>query len=460
MKLILQNENHCQVLTVPDGEIDLTRNCDIWDVSLRTEFAGIPVDVCVIGDMTRQECPGIDYAAPVAIEAYDKEQDKRYFECHSPIIADEHTRQLFGIAHFAERIETWRPAHRSVDGAKVTDHHALIITGNYVRETLTANERRVYDLICGRMLEAFGPRCEKETLLIEATIGDLPFRSRSVETIVPGWRGVYNRPEEPDGEVDNTGAIGIEFTEGETLSVMGRSLAGRKTRPKPLYTEAALLTAMEESGLGTPATRAGTIETLLQREYIERSGRSLIPTRQGLALYEAVRHLRIADVELTGSWERSLVAIERGEMSPETFMKAIAIFTRQITGEVLSLDLKQPPVDPIPCPKCRQGNMVIRHKIAKCDNAQCGLVVYRRFLNKELTEKHMQQLLRSGKTRLIKGFEGKAGKTFDARLAFDKHFNLTFKFPEKKNGPGGKTKPKPKGESEKDSPVIPIQGQR
>jgi DNA topoisomerase-3 len=239
-----------------------------------------------------------------------------------------------------------------------------------------------------------------------------------------------------------------------------------KTRPKPLYTEATLLAAMEtagkqvtdeksreammESGLGTPATRAATIETILKREYIERSGKSLIPTERGIALYKAVKDMRIADVALTGSWEKSLADIERGEMKPETFMNAIAIYTRQITAEVLSLDIKRPPVEVIPCPKCGNGRMVIRHRLAKCDNNKCGLVVFRRFLNKELTDQHIRGLLKSGKTRLIQGFEGKAGKTFDACLVFDKNFNLTFKFPDdkpktpKKGGSGGKTQAKAK----------------
>ncbi len=364
------------------------------------------------------------------------------------------------FAHLYDSIDPLRTTRRCVDGSKMTDHHALLITGDYARETLSTNEQRVYDLICGRMLEAFGPKCEKDTLLIEATVGDMLFRSRFTETVSAGWRAVYNRPEERGEDENGICAADVEYVEGESLSVMGHSLAKRKTRPKPLYTEATLLTAIEtagklvtdekareammESGLGTPATRAGIIETLLKREYIERSGKSLIPTAHGLTLYESVRNLRIADAELTGSWEKSLASIEKGEMKPETFMKAIGIYTKQITEEVLSLDMKQLPGEVIPCPKCGNGRMVIRHRLAKCDNDKCGLAVHRRFLNKELTEKHMQQLLKSGKTRLIRGFQGKSGKTFDACLAFDKNFNLTFKFPKEKTGSGGKTKPKPK----------------
>jgi DNA topoisomerase-3 len=193
---------------------------------------------------------------------------------------------------------------------------------------------------------------------------------------------------------------------------------------------------MEDHGLATPATRADIIETLLKRDYIERSGKSLIPTARGLALYDSLRNLRIADVELAGSWEQSLASVERGDMPSETFMAAIAIHTRQITAEMLSLDKKQPPAEVIPCPKCGVGRMVIRHRLAKCDNDRCGLSVRRRFLNIELSDQHIRQLLKSRKTRLIKGFDGKAGKTFDARLALDKNFNITF-LTEKKEEKGG-----------------------
>jgi DNA topoisomerase-3 len=368
--------------------------------------------------------------------------------------------RMDGFSRLSGVIDPLRTSRRSVDDSKVTDHHALIITGNYVRETLTQNEQRVYYLICGRMLEAFGPRCEKDTLLIEATIGDMLFRSRSVEVVSAGWRGVYNRPEERGEEDDDIGAAGFEPVEDETLAVMGHSLVKLKTRPKPLYTEATLLSAMEvagksvidekareamkDCGLGTPATRAAIIETLLNREYVERSGKSLIPTGRGLAIYEAIRHLRIADVELTGTWEKALADIERGEagdMTPETFMNAITIYTKQVTEEVLSLDLKRPSGasgEVIPCPKCAGGRMVIRHRLAKCDDDKCGLAVFRKFLNVELTDHQLEQLLRSGSTKPITGFKGKKDKTFDAALTFDKNFNITFDFPENKKGSGGK----------------------
>jgi DNA topoisomerase-3 len=327
--------------------------------------------------------------------------------------------------HFTDEIDTLRPTKKSVNDKKITDHHGLIITGNYPQE-LSALEKEVYYMITGRMLEAFAPVCEKESLLIEAAFDELVFRSHSQRILIPGWRNVFNRPEDKEADEKDATEGMAEFKEGETPKVGGNSLAQKKTMPKPLYTEATLLTAMEtagktiadetlreamkEQGLGTPATRAAIIETLFKREYIERFGKSLMPTEKGLFIYDAVKEMRIADAEMTGSWEKMLSGIERKTVSPDTFMKAIEVYTRQVTTEILSLRFPELSAGVIACPKCGTGKIILRHKLAKCDNESCGLLVFRKFLNKELTDQHLQQLFSSGATRLIKGFKGKKRK--------------------------------------------------
>ena len=335
---------------------------------------------------------------------------------------------------------------RSVNAGKVTDHHALIVTGvQPVMETLNEQELAVYRMIAGRMLEAFSPKCEKETLVIETTVDGLTFRSHSVSVVKPGWRAVFNRSEdkEKDEETENKGTA--RFDESETVPVSGRSLAKKKTMPKPLYTEATLLAAMEscgkeladeeareamkELGIGTPATRAAVIATLFKREYVERSGKALVPTDKGMAVYEAVKKMRVADVELTGSWEKTLIQIERHKLAPETFMRSISVYARQVTEEVLSIRFPETASGGIVCPKCGKGKIILRQKLAKCNNDGCGLLVFRRFLNKGLTDQHLAQLFSSGTTKLIKGFKGKKGTAFDAALAFDKEYNVTLSFP-------------------------------
>ena len=325
---------------------------------------------------------------------------------------------------------------RSVDDTEVTDHHALITTG-ITPEGLSEAESAVYALIAGRMLEAFSPCCKKETLLMECRIGETVFRSKSSAVTSPGWRGVFGRKEDKEEDGDGLNDGHAVFSEGDRIPVSGHGLVQKKTVPKPLYTEATLLAAMEtcgkdiadgeareavkDIGIGTPATRAAIITTLLKRNYIERSGKSLVPTEKGLLLYGA---------------ENALSQIERHTLDPDAFMASIRDYTRKATGEILRLSLPAAPVRTFTCPKCRTGHVILKGRTAKCDNGGCGLLVFRKFLNKELTDRHLKQLLSSGSTSLIKGFKGKKGVAFNAAVAFDAEFNLVLSFP--KDGKGRK----------------------
>ena len=352
-----------------------------------------------------------------------------------------------GILDFA-RLNT-----RSVDDRKVTDHHALITTG-IAPEGLSEAETAVYTLIAGRMLEAFSPYCEKEMLLMECRLEGMDFRSKGSTVVSPGWRGIFGRKEDREDDEPETDEGTAVFAEGDTVPVSGFGLAQKKTVPRPLYTEATLLAAMEtcgreiadeqareavkELGIGTPATRAAIITTLFKRDYIARSGKSIVPTEKGLHIYDAVKDMLVADVSLTGSWEKTLLQIERHTLGPDTFMASITDYTRKATREILNLSLPAAAARTFTCPKCKTGHIIVREKSARCDNKGCGLTVYRRFLNKELTDQHLEQLFSSGSTRLIKGFKGKKGVAFDASVTFDAGFTLTLSFP--KNGNGRKRK--------------------
>ena len=352
-----------------------------------------------------------------------------------------------GILDFA-RLNT-----RSVDDSKVTDHHALITTG-ITPEGLSEAEEAVYTLIAGRMLEAFSSCCEKELILMECRLDNMDFRSKSSLVVSPGWRGIFCRKEDRQDDEPETDEGTAVFAEGDTVPVSGFGLAQKKTVPRPLYTEATLLAAMEtcgreiadeqareavkELGIGTPATRAAIITTLFKRDYIARSGKSIVPTEKGLHIYDAVKDMLVADVSLTGSWEKTLLQIERHTLGPDTFMASITDYTRKATREILNLSLPAVAARTFTCPKCKNGHIIVREKSARCDNKGCGLTVYRRFLNKELTDQHLEQLFSSGSTRLIKGFKGKKGVAFDASVTFDAGFTLTLSFP--KNGNGRKRK--------------------
>ena len=334
-----------------------------------------------------------------------------------------------------------QPTRRNVDGSKVTDHHALLVTGEKPL-FLSKEDNTVYQMIAGRMIEAFSEKCVKDTTAVTAECAGVEFIVKGSVIRQAGWRAVY-------GEEDKEEISIPDWQEGDTLTLKGCSITEGKTKPKPLHTEATLLSAMEtagkeieddalrqalkDCGIGPPATRAPIIETLFKRGYMERCKKSLVPTEKGLALYSVVKTMRIADVALTGEWEKELARIERGELSAETFRKEIEAYTREITSELLSCDKLFSHKDSgCACPKCGTGRMQFYGKVVRCDNAECGLPVFRLKANRTLSDDEIKDLLTDGHTKLLKGFKSKQGKSFDAIVAFDGEFNTTFVFPERK----------------------------
>lgn len=329
---------------------------------------------------------------------------------------------------------------RSVDDTKVIDHHAPLPTG--VKPLLFVKEETtIYDMIVGRMLEAFSEKCIKDVTTVKAECGGVEFVAKGSVVKQSGWRSVYREESEE--------TILPEWNEGDILPIMGCSLTEGKTKPKPFHTEATLLAAMEtagkevedeemrqamkDCGIGTPATRAAIIETLLKREYIVRSKKNLVPTEKGLALYSIVRGMNIANVEMTGQWEAALAKIERGELPAEAFMRDIEAYTRKITTELLACDKIFGHKDSgFNCPKCGNGRMQFYGKVVRCNNADCGLPVFRQIAGKTLSDAEMTDLMKNGQTKLLNGFRSKQGKPFSAVVAFDWDFNTVFEFPEEK----------------------------
>lgn len=334
------------------------------------------------------------------------------------------------------------PTRRSVDDTKITDHHALLITG-MKPVNLSNDDMTVYNMIVGRMLEAFSEKCVKDVTTVTAECGGVVCTVKGSVIRQGGWRNVFGEETE-DVQLP-------DWTEGITLPVQACSITEGKTKPKPLHTEATLLAAMEtcgkdiedeemrqslkECGIGTPATRAAIIETLFAREYMVRQKKLLVPTEKGLALYSVVKNMRIADVQMTGEWEQALAQIEKGAMNADTFRKGIEVYTTQITSELLSCDkLFSHKGSDCDCPKCKTGKMQFYGKVVRCDNPACGLPVFRIKAGKTLSDGEITELLTEGKTGLLKGFQSKQGKPFDAIVAFDADFNTTFIFPEAKRG--------------------------
>ena len=344
---------------------------------------------------------------------------------------------------FADKIKSMDGLNRrSVDASKVTDHHALLVTPNRPL-ALYKNEQLIYDMIVGRMIETFSPECVKDTTTVRAECEGVEFETKGCIVRKAGWRSVY------DDDKEDT--VLPDWNEGDTLAINGCSMSSGMTRPKPLHTESTLLAAMEtagregmedeevrqalkDCGIGTPATRAAIIETLLKREYMARVKKSLVPTEKGLALYSIVKGMDIADVEMTGRWEAELAKIEKGETPHEAFLRDIESYTRKITTELLACDkIFGHKASGCTCPKCGTGTMQFYGKVVRCDNPDCALPVFRQIAGRTLTDAEMNDLLANGKTGVLSGFKSKQGKPFSAAVAFDTDFNTKFIFPENKS---------------------------
>jgi DNA topoisomerase-3 len=247
---------------------------------------------------------------------------------------------------------------RSVNVKKVTDHHAVLPTGEKPYG-LSEDKQAIFDLVLGRTLEAFHQECIKEITKITVQSGAKYIASGTVISSA-GWRAVFNEPDEEKKDEENASLPKVK--EGENLPINDKALLEKQTKPKPLYNEASLLKALEtagkeiddeelryamkDSGLGTPATRAAIIETLLKRDYILREKKNLVPTSTGLAVYEVVKDHKIAQAELTGNWEKRLEEIRSGA-SVSDFQEEIKTYTRSITQELLKAGpgLKIKPVE-------------------------------------------------------------------------------------------------------------------
>ena len=329
----------------------------------------------------------------------------------------------------------------SVNNDKVTDHHALLITGN-VPSKLSAEQSKIYDMIAGRMLEAFSEECVKELTSVRIECAGHLFEVRATTIQQAGWRRIWHETEET---TDEEAAVLPTLRENDVLLMRECDLLEKETRPRPLHTENSLLAAMEtagkeldneaereamkDSGLGTPATRAAIIETLISREYIRREKRSLVPTEKGLSVYNIVADKRIADVALTGGWELALAKIATGEMNAFTFRHGIEIFATQITSELLKVQI--PASAPASCPKCGSP-MAFYPKVARCLNAECQLVIFRTMAGKELSDEQLKTLIEKGRTGVIKGFRKKDGNSFEASVALNADFKTEFAFEERK----------------------------
>jgi DNA topoisomerase-3 len=344
---------------------------------------------------------------------------------------------------------------RIVNDLKVTDHHGLLVITK-IPSALTATEKAIYDMIALRLLESLSEHCSKKISHITIKVHHYEFSIKGSKILTKGWRAIKgilsdhndnNKNNDSTSNNHNVEETLIDLPEmkiGDELKISQADLKEKTTQPPKLYSEADLLSAMENAGrsiedkeaqeaisnigIGTPATRASIIETLLSRNYIIRKGKALIPTEKGLKVYDLVKEQKIANVQMTAEWEMALDKIEKGELSSKQFITDIKDYTTEITKELLSLSIAQENTPELKCPKCQQQNLIIKDKIIKCPDDQCNWMQFRNVCGVQLSIQEIIALINNNRTPLIKNMKAKNGKKFNAFIVLKDDHGTAFKF--------------------------------
>lgn len=352
------------------------------------------------------------------------------------------------LAEFIEQAtEDIRGKKRYVDDSKITDHTAIIITDNKVDlNSLSENEKQVYLLVARRTLAIFFPNSVTKKVEIITSCQNETFLTKGSVILMQGWRRLIKDEEKDDNILPNV-------QEGQEVILDDISLLEKETSPPKRFTEGDLLSAMENvskriqdeelkevmtgKGLGTPATRAGMIERLINVGYVERKKKLLVPTEKGKYLISIVSE-EMANPETTAEWEYTLLEIEKGNYSDKEFLNNIKQFTLDIVNEVKNMEIKKDFKKDIisigNCPLCNRP-VIENKKGYGCSGYKegCKFVVWKEVAGKKVSEAQAVKLIKDGKTGLIKGFKSKKGNDFDAHLKYDKQENkIVFEFAEKK----------------------------
>ena len=356
---------------------------------------------------------------------------------------------------------------RIVNDKKVTDHHAILPTESVTKEKLAAlptGERNILLLVSYRLLSAvYSPYVYTATKAILDIEGEA-FSATGREILETGFKMIdgqlkntINATEEKEEKQDGgENAMLPPMAEGNKFTVIGITAEEKKTQPPKSYTEDTLLSAMEtagksisdselkeamkDSGLGTPATRAGIIENIIKTGYISREGKKLLPTETAYTFIDLVTPT-IKQPELTAEWEKQLSEIQRGEIADTVFMDQITGFIRSFVNDTKALYSPEQSTGVFErerenigtCPIC--GKKVVEFpKSYSCESGKggCGFVIWKTIAGKAISITQATKLLNKGKTDLIKGFKSKDGKPFDAYLILKENKSVGFDFPPRK----------------------------
>ncbi|MGA2864301.1 MAG: DNA topoisomerase III [Verrucomicrobiota bacterium] len=357
-------------------------------------------------------------------------------------------------APFASQIlnRGWvKPNKRIFNDAKVSDHFAIIPTTQPPR-SLSEAEAKLYDMVTRRFLAVFYPAAEfLETTRVTRVEGE-PFKSVGKVLLSAGWLAVYGK----EAPTDDTPTL-TPVQPNETVNTTKVEVMAGQTKPPPRFTEASLLTAMEgagklvedeelreamqDKGLGTPATRAQIIEGLIYEKYVLRHGRELQPTAKAFSLITLLRGLGIPELsspELTGDWEFKLRRMARGQMKRSEFMQEIAAMTRAIVDKARRHESDTVPGDfgtlKVPCPKCG-GEIHENYKKFQCQKCDFGL--WKIVAARQLEIPEVEELIGKRRVGPLAGFRSKLGRPFAAVIKLTPEFKAEFDFtPETPQGNG------------------------
>jgi DNA topoisomerase III len=345
---------------------------------------------------------------------------------------------------FAKEIRTKkmvRPANKRVfDNAKISDHFAIIPTLQ-LPKSLNEIEEKLYDLVTKRFLAVFYPAAEfQQTTRITRVEGEA-FKSEGKVLVNPGWLAVYGK--EVDAEETGNLTPVAKDEKPKASEVNAKEL---QTKPPARYSEATLLSAMEgagkliddeelraamqEKGLGTPATRASIIEGLILQGYIIREDKALKPTPQAFSLITLLKGLEVPELtqpEMTANWETQLARMERGEISREKFMAEIVDMAKHIVAQAKGYESDTVPGDfadlQTPCPKC--GSQ-IKENYKKFACTKCDFGFWKILASRQLSVDEAETLIRDKKVENLEGFRSKLGRTFNANLKLNDAHEIEF----------------------------------
>lgn len=339
------------------------------------------------------------------------------------------------------------PNKRIFNDAKVSDHFAIVPTGTAPRG-LNELEQKIFDLVARRFIAVFFPAAQFEVTTRITTVESEKFKTDGKIIVDPGWMAVYGRVAEGEDSEKSICALAAGESTARTDAI---EVKENMTKPPARFTEATLLSAMEgagkliddeelreamaERGLGTPATRAQTIEGLIYEGYISRQGRELKVMAKGLSLITLLRDLDAAALtkpELTGEWEHKLRQMERGQLSREVFMNDIRHLTTEIVRKISDkigseVHGRFEPLE-VKCPKCGHGTFNESFRAFECANPECKLIVWKTMADREFEREEVAALLTTGQVGPLEGFKSKFGKPFAAPVILNEKTEWKAKF--------------------------------